>query len=157
MSFFQSSMGVMLHHYHVSVRLGLCVAAVCVAIRGQAADSAWTGATDSLWSTTTNWNPAAPVEGDTALFNGAGSGNTTIDLGSGVTVTTLRFGTADAAAYTIGSGGAGQQRRGQHDRSGDLERVAAPLERRCQQRLGRRCDGQLGDSSVGSLDLQQRL
>ncbi|MFM1902216.1 MAG: hypothetical protein RLZZ440_116, partial [Planctomycetota bacterium] len=30
------------------------------------ADSAWTGATDALWSVTTNWNPAAPAEGDTA-------------------------------------------------------------------------------------------
>ena len=87
----------------------LCLLAGGVATRGQAADATWTGATDSLWSTTTNWNPAAPAEGDRAVFSGAGNGNTTINLGAGVTATTLLFSTADAAAYTIGSGGAGNQ------------------------------------------------
>src|SRR5688500_18320982 len=49
-----------------------------------ATSDSWDGSTDALWSTTTNWltDPAVvPGTGDTATFNGAGNGNTTIDLG----------------------------------------------------------------------------
>jgi autotransporter-associated beta strand protein len=50
-----------------------------------------------------------PSAGDTATFNGAGNGNTTIDLGAGVTLSSLLFDTSSAAAYTIGSGGVGAE------------------------------------------------
>ena len=75
-----------------------------------AASAAWTGTTDALWATLTNWtaNPV-PGTGDTATFNSAGNGNTTIDLGGGVTVGTVVFDTASAAAYTIGAGAVGSQ------------------------------------------------
>jgi len=75
-----------------------------------AASAAWTGTTDALWATLTNWtaNPV-PGTGDTATFNSAGNGNTTIDLGGGVTIGTVVFDTASAAAYTIGAGAAGSQ------------------------------------------------
>lgn len=76
-----------------------------------ATSDTWTGATDGTWATSTNWasNPATvPGSGDTATFNGA-SANTTIDLGTGVTIGALLFDTASAAAYTIGSGSVGSQ------------------------------------------------
>ncbi|MFM8764987.1 MAG: autotransporter-associated beta strand repeat-containing protein, partial [Spartobacteria bacterium] len=74
-----------------------------------AANATWSGATSGNWSVTTNWSASpVPGTGDTATFNAASS-NTTLDLGSGVTISTLLFDTANAAAYTIGSGGAGSQ------------------------------------------------
>src|SRR5688572_15004017 len=46
-----------------------------------AASAAWTGTTDALWATPTNWTASpVPGTGDTATFNNAGNGNTTIDL-----------------------------------------------------------------------------
>ncbi len=76
-----------------------------------AASDSWDGSTDSLWATATNWSTdtSAPGTGEIATFNGAGNGNTTIDLGVGVTVGSVIFDTASAAAYTIGAGGAGAQ------------------------------------------------
>jgi autotransporter-associated beta strand protein len=86
---------------------GLALAATPMA---HAASDTWTGATDGTWATTSNWNPsvAVPGTGDTATFNAASS-NTTINLGSGVTLGTLLFDTSSAAAYTIGSGAVGSQ------------------------------------------------
>lgn len=77
-----------------------------------AASDAWDGSTDTTWATETNWllDPlAAPGSGETATFNGAGNGNTNIDLGSGVTIGSILFDTSSAAAYTIGSGAVGSQ------------------------------------------------
>jgi autotransporter-associated beta strand protein len=75
----------------------------------RAASDTWTGAGDALWSNTGNWlGGGIPGAGDTATFNGASS-NTTVDLGAGVTLSSLVFDTGSAAAYTIGSGGAGGQ------------------------------------------------
>jgi len=78
----------------------------------QAASDVWVGTTDSTWITNANWSTSpvtVPGTGDTATFNGAGNGNTIIDLGTGVTLGALLFDTSSAAAYTIGSGGAGIQ------------------------------------------------
>jgi autotransporter-associated beta strand protein len=75
-------------------------------------DPTWTGGTNSLWNTSANWNSGAgPVPGaaDAALFNGAGNGHTTIDLGSGASILTITFDTSSAAAYTIGAGAVGSQ------------------------------------------------
>lgn len=74
-----------------------------------AASAAWTGGTDGVWGTGANWSASpAPGSGDTATFNGA-SGNTLINLGSGVTVSKIIFDLSSAAAYTIGSGPVGSQ------------------------------------------------
>ena len=75
-----------------------------------AASDSWDGSTDSLWATATNWltDVSAPGAGETATFNSAGNGNTTIDLGAGVTLGALVF-DPSAAAYTIGSGAVGSQ------------------------------------------------
>ena len=85
------------------------VLAASIAIASATSDT-WVGTTDTTWATTTNWAGGnVPGTGDTATFNTAGNGNTWIDLGAGVTVATILFDTADAAAYTIGAGGAGVQ------------------------------------------------
>ena len=70
------------------------------------ASAAWTGAANAFWFLDTNWSPnTVPGSGDTATFNGPGNGNTRIDLTSGVTINTIVFDTANAAAYRIGLGG----------------------------------------------------
>ena len=75
-------------------------------------DAVWNGTTDAAWATPTNWssdpNPV-PGTGNTATFNNAGNGITAIDLGAGVTISSIVFDTVDVAAYTIGSDGAGVQ------------------------------------------------
>ena len=74
-----------------------------------AASDTWLGSTDTLWATTTNWAAeTVPGAGNTATFSES-SVNTTIDLGSGVTLGALSFDSSNASAYTIGSGGAGIQ------------------------------------------------
>jgi autotransporter-associated beta strand protein len=76
-----------------------------------AATDAWDGGNGATWADPLNWltDLSAPGTGETATFNGAGNGNTVIDLGSGVTLGSLVFDTASAAGYTIGSGGAASQ------------------------------------------------
>jgi autotransporter-associated beta strand protein len=75
----------------------------------QAASAVWTGAVDTTWAGA-NWsNSPVPGTGETATFNGAGNGNTIIDLGAGVTIGNISFLTSSAAAYTIGSGAVGSQ------------------------------------------------
>ncbi len=75
----------------------------------KAASGSWIGAADSTWAGA-NWSVTpVPGTGDTATFNGAGGGHTTIDLGSGVTIANLLFSTGSAASYTIGSGAVGSQ------------------------------------------------
>ena len=74
------------------------------------ASATWNGTTNSNWGTNTNWNGNnIPGTGDTATFSNAGNGNTTLNLGTGVTVNTVLFTTSSAAAYTIGSGGVNNQ------------------------------------------------
>lgn len=77
-----------------------------------ATSDAWDGSTDGTWATSTNWatDPAlVPGAGEIATFNGAGNGFTVLDLGAGVSVGSIVFDTASAAAYTIGSGAVGSQ------------------------------------------------
>jgi len=91
---------------------GAIVAAVAVggSSSALAASGSWRGTTNASWATTGNWSGASPpTTGETATFNGAGNGNTTIDLGTSGTVGTLLFDSANAAAYTIGSGAVGSQ------------------------------------------------
>jgi MYXO-CTERM domain-containing protein len=87
------------------------VAALIVSSAGlRAANATWNGAGDSVWSNEANWSTVpVPGSGDVATFNGAGNGNIGIDLGSGVTVQSIVFDTASAAAYAIGLSPAGSQ------------------------------------------------
>ncbi|MGC3990397.1 MAG: hypothetical protein QM796_12090 [Chthoniobacteraceae bacterium] len=87
----------------LSLGLGLSVIPLNSAF---ATSDTWTGSSSATWATNANWSttPATvPGSGDTATFSGA-SANTTIDLGSGVTIGALLFDTSSAAAYTIGTG-----------------------------------------------------
>ncbi|MGC3991199.1 MAG: autotransporter-associated beta strand repeat-containing protein [Chthoniobacteraceae bacterium] len=96
----------------LTVGIGVAIAGLSFH-SAQAASATWTGATDATWAGTGNWTATpVPGTGDTAGFvNSAATvnSNTTIDLGTGVTVGTVLFDTANAAAYTIGSGGAGAE------------------------------------------------
>jgi hypothetical protein len=89
-------------------RITTAIALAMLSISAFAADGIWTGASDATWAGA-NWTGGVPGTGDTATFNGAGNGNTTIDLGGGVTLLNLLFDTSSAAAYTIGSGAVGSQ------------------------------------------------
>ena len=71
------------------------------------ASAAWTGAGGpiQLWHLPTNWSPnTVPGSGDTATFNGPGNGHTRPDIAGGVTINTIVFDTASAAAYRIQGG-----------------------------------------------------
>ena len=72
------------------------------------ANATWIGGISNLWSTAGNWTAGGPPgAGQTATFNAA-SANTTISL-NGITVGTILFDTASAAAYTMGTGAVGSQ------------------------------------------------
>ncbi|MCX6895442.1 MAG: autotransporter-associated beta strand repeat-containing protein, partial [Verrucomicrobia bacterium] len=87
----------------------LLLAAMAFAANTHAASATWNGTVDATWAGA-NWSASpVPGTGDTATFNGAGNGNTTIDLGAGVAVGSIFFDTASAAAYTVGSGAVGSQ------------------------------------------------
>lgn len=78
----------------------------------QGADIGWRGGGgDSLWSTSGNWSPAtqAPGIGDRAVFSESGNGNTIIDLGANLTISSILFDSNRAAAYTLGKGASGSQ------------------------------------------------
>ena len=81
-------------------------------VSSTAGGASWTGVNGSTWADA-NWS-SSPVPGaannvHTATFNSTGGGQTTINLGAGVTINTVLFETATAAAYTIGSGAVGSQ------------------------------------------------
>ncbi len=76
----------------------------------RAASGVWTGATDSFWTNSANWNVSPyPVGGQTATFANDGGGRTEIDLAGLATIKNITFTSAGSAAYTIGSGGAKAQ------------------------------------------------
>ncbi|MBK1825558.1 beta strand repeat-containing protein [Haloferula rosea] len=91
--------------------LSLCFAVIpsLTSSIAQAADFTWDGDTDATWATATNWTADSGVPGtaDTVTFNGAGNGNTIIDLGTAQNSGAITFDTASAAAYTIGAGAVG--------------------------------------------------
>src|SRR4030095_15717352 len=73
-----------------------------------ATSATWNGTTSTVWSLPGNWSTSpVPGTGDTATFNSAGNGNTTLDLGTGVTNRIILFYTARLARYTIGAGDVG--------------------------------------------------
>ena len=92
------------------VTAAMAVAVAAVATPSQAVNATWNGTDDGVWATTTNWSTSpVPGTGNTATFDNAGGAVDIINLGGGVTIRTILFDTASAAAYTIGSGGVGVQ------------------------------------------------
>ena len=89
-----------------------CALIAAITSSAQATSATWNGANDANWADPNNWvgKPTPPGTGDTATFN-SGSGNVLINLGTGagVTVSTISFDTAAAAAYIIGSGAVNTQ------------------------------------------------
>lgn len=70
-------------------------------------DATWNGTTNAAWATTTNWSASpVPGSGNTATFNNAGGVVDTITTGS-ITINTILFNTANAAAYILGGATAG--------------------------------------------------
>ena len=89
------------------VILGMLLAAV----PARATSGTWNGTTDANWSTATNWSPStAPgstsvtTNTDTATFNNAGNGRTTIAIDANRNLKTFNFDTS-TASYTFGGGG----------------------------------------------------
>ena len=92
-----------------NLRGSLGIAAVSVLVLAAvscpalAVDATWNGTTDAFWATLGNWAgpPASvPGTGNTATFNNAGNGNTTIDLGGG-TIKYTANSTADSWMKTL--------------------------------------------------------
>lgn len=67
----------------------------------------WTGTNSAIWSDAGNWGGSGPPgAGDTAVFAGATTNTTGIDLGAGVTVSALSYSAAATSVdYTITQGG----------------------------------------------------
>jgi fibronectin-binding autotransporter adhesin len=90
----------------------MAMAFFSTATTAPAMSGTWTGGTDSTWAGA-NWSASpVPSTGDTATFNassGTVNSRTTIDLGAGVTINTVLFDSANAAAYTVGAGAVNSQ------------------------------------------------
>ena len=83
--------------------LSACLAAILLSPSAHAANAAWLGTSNGTWSTATNWSGSSiPGVGNTATFNGTGSGNTAIDVGT-ISLANITFDTSSAAAYTLGA------------------------------------------------------
>ena len=83
--------------------LSACLLALLPSANAAAGNATWSGATDGLWLTATNWSGSLiPGVGNTATFNAA-SGNTTITVGT-ISLANITFDTSSAAAYTLGAG-----------------------------------------------------
>ena len=96
-----------------------------------AATCTWTGLTDTLWSTATNWScggvPAVPVDGDTLVFGAGGLRQSNQNNIVGLDVAQLRFtGGGQLIHFSELTGGRGVTVFGQQDLVNDL--IAARLE-----------------------------
>jgi fibronectin-binding autotransporter adhesin len=82
---------------------------VGVSVAAAQSTRTWTGLGGSAhWANPGNWDTGVPVSGDTGQFIDAGNGNTSIDLnGTAQPINTILFDTANAAAYTLGTGAPG--------------------------------------------------
>ena len=90
---------------------GLAAATVIVHGPARAATQTWTGAVDTDWATTGNWNTAVPGSSDVGLFDASSTANLGVSLATpatvgGVAVTSpsgpVSIGTS---ALTVGTGG----------------------------------------------------
>jgi autotransporter-associated beta strand protein len=99
MSRFQTNLGTSMR----TLLYGCTTCALLAMIIGaRGASGTWTGlGADSLWTTTGNWSASpVPGAGDTATFNGAGNGKTSITTAP-ASLTAYLFDSASCAAYTI--------------------------------------------------------
>jgi arylsulfatase A len=123
---------------HTVMRLHLLLT-VTLAHSSFAENATWNGTTDTLWSTVGNWSATpSPVPGttETATFDNPGNGRTTIDLETGITLKSIVFNTANAASYTIGSGGPDSQQIN-FDQTGSSITIGADVI--ADQRINARC------------------
>ena len=75
-----------------------------------AASGTWSGAGNGYWTNSANWSVSPyPSGADTASFTGAGNSQTTINVAGLSSIKGIFFDTANAASYTLGSGGANVQ------------------------------------------------
>ena len=76
-----------------------------------AATQTWTGAVDSTFTTTGNWNTGVPGAADTALWNASSTSNLSISVGAAQSLLGLQFTspsgavTLSGSALTLGTGG----------------------------------------------------
>ena len=69
-----------------------------------AASGTWNGTHDNLWTNSANWSASPyPSGGNTATFDNAGNGYTTLDLSGLVTLLNMSFTGPSVAAYTLGT------------------------------------------------------
>lgn len=88
--------------------VGLC--GVCSPYFLHAANGTWNGTESALWTNSANWSAAPyPSGNDTASFTNAGNSQTQIDIAGLSAIKSITFDSANAAGYTIGSGGADAQ------------------------------------------------
>jgi autotransporter-associated beta strand protein len=86
------------------------VLAVLWASTAHATSGTWNGTEGNCWTNSANWSASPyPSGNDTASFTNAGSGQTEVDVAGLSNIRYVAFDTGNAAAYTIGSGGAGAQ------------------------------------------------
>lgn len=77
----------------------------------QAADGVWNGTADGCWTNSANWSVSPYPSGrQSATFGNAGGGRTEIDVSGLSSIKAITFTSAEAAAYTIGAGGARAQK-----------------------------------------------
>lgn len=77
-----------------------------------AVSGTWTGEADNAWTNSANWTGAThPGNGtiQTATFDGAGNGNTLLDLAGLASIRNVVFTNGNVAAYTLGTGGSNGQ------------------------------------------------
>jgi len=78
---------------------GLAVS-LAVGERASSQTQSWTGTTDAIWETETNWNAAVPTAGDVAAFDAGSQANLSITLSASTAVRGLEL-TAPAGPVTI--------------------------------------------------------
>lgn len=80
--------------------IGMGVALLAMAgLSAQAADYAWTGASDNNWGDASNWSPATGVPGgaiDNAIFDSGSTSNLMIGIGAGFWLPTITVGSPSA-------------------------------------------------------------
>ena len=90
--------------------LGLAFTVLAGAHAAHGAHGSWTGAANAMWTNNANWSGSShPTTSQTATFNGAGNGFTTLDISGLASVRTNIFTSAGVAPYTLGVGGPNAQ------------------------------------------------
>ena len=75
-------------------------------LAGHAASGSWNGTQDVMWTNSANWSASPyPSGSETATFDNAGNGNTTVDVGGLSSLLNLTFTGPSVSAYTIGTSG----------------------------------------------------